>query len=237
MKCLMIIPAYNEENNIAQVIQNISKNAPDVDYLVVNDCSTDNTRKKLAELNANFISVPINLGIGGAVQLGYKYALEHGYDIAVQIDGDGQHDAAYIHDIINPIVENRADIVIGSRFINKEGFQSSGMRRTGINFLSFLIWFVCGKHVKDVTSGFRAVNKKFIKIYATDYPDDYPEPEAIVVGVLNRGRIEEIPVIMKERISGKSSINLKKSVYYMIKVTLAILICRLSLGFRRGKEQ
>lgn len=237
MKGLIIIPAYNERNNIQYVIENIEENYDNVDYLVVNDSSLDDTEKILNELHASYISVPVNLGIGGAVQTGYKYAKKNNYDIAIQVDGDGQHDVTYIKEMIHIIESGDADIVIGSRFIDKEGFQSSGLRRTGINILSILIYCMCGRKIKDVTSGFRAINRKFIDIYANNYPDDYPEPEAIVTAVLFGGKIEEIPVVMKERLSGKSSINVKKSVYYMIKVTLAIIICRISLGFRRGKKK
>ena len=236
MKCLIIIPAYNEAANIAQVIQSIKAENEEIDYLVVNDCSTDTTVEQLSKIKASYISSPVNLGIGGAVQAGYKYAKKNDYDIAIQVDGDGQHDVAYVEKMIQLIETGEADIVIGSRFINREGFQSSGMRRTGITLLSFLIFCMCGKRVKDVTSGFRAINRRFIDIYANDYPDDYPEPEAIVTAVLYGGKIAEIPVVMRERISGQSSINLKKSIYYMIKVTLAIIICRISLGFRRDKN-
>lgn len=233
MKCLIIIPAYNESDNIVQVLTDIKNKCPDVDYLVVDDCSSDMTKQKLQEVEASYISATVNLGIGGAVQAGYRYALANDYDVAIQVDGDGQHDVAYIQTMITLLEEKKADIVIGSRFIDKEGFQSSGMRRAGINFLSGLIFLLCGKKIRDVTSGFRAVNKRFIKIYANDYPDDYPEPEAIVTALINGGNILEIPVVMQERISGRSSINFKRSVYYMIKVTLAIIICRISLGFRR----
>lgn len=237
MKSLIIIPAYNEASNIGQVIHNIKQMDFNLDYLVVNDCSNDDTNEKLEELHANFISVPVNLGIGGAVQAGYKYAKINNYDIAIQVDGDGQHDVSYIAEMIHILETEEVDIVIGSRFLEREGFQSSGLRRTGINILSILIFCMCGKKIKDVTSGFRAVNKKFIRLYADNYPDDYPEPEAIVTAVLFGGMIKEIPVKMRERISGESSINLKRSIYYMIKVTLAIIICRISLGIRRGKKK
>ena len=214
MKCLLIIPAYNESGNIEQVIQNIREKCSFADYLVVDDCSSDDTREKLRNINAEYISAPVNLGIGGAVQAGYRYALQNDYDIAVQVDGDGQHDVSFVSEMVSLISEGKADIVIGSRFIEKEGFQSSGMRRVGINFLSGLIFLLCGKKIRDVTSGFRAVNEQFIKIYAEDYPDDYPEPEAIVTALINGGRIVELPVTMHRRISGKSSINLKRSIYY-----------------------
>ena len=151
------------------------------------------------------------------------------------MDGDGQHDIAYLEKVLEPILNGEADITIGSRFLEKEGFQSSQTRRIGINILSFLIKLTTGKRIMDVTSGFRAVNRKFIKIYAKDYPTDYPEPEAIVMAVMHRGKIQEVPVQMKAREGGTSSITFRKSIYYMIKVTLAILICRLSYGFRRAK--
>lgn len=236
-KVLLIIPAYNEEENIEKVVNNLIQNYPQYDYVVVNDGSRDHTEEICIRNHYNLISLPINLGIGGAVQTGYRYALQNHYDIAIQIDGDGQHDIAYVEKLIEPILSGEADIAIGSRFIEKEGFQSSATRRMGISFLSGLIHVLCFKRVKDVTSGFRAVDKEFIEVYAENYPSDYPEPEAIVVAIMHRGRIEEIPVVMKERMGGSSSINLRRSVYYMIKVTLAILVCRISFGIRRGKKQ
>lgn len=230
MNVLIIIPAYNEAENIKDLINNINELCPFADYLVVNDCSKDDTEYILNNINANYMSNPVNLGIGGTVQSGYIYALKNGYDIAIQVDGDGQHDIAYIKAMIEPIETHKADIVIGSRFIEKKGFQSSAGRRFGINFLSNLIKVCTGIKVKDVTSGFRAVNRKFIEIYAWDYPQDYPEPEAIVTGVMQGGRIKEIPVVMKDRNGGTSSIHSWKSAYYMIKVSLAIIIRRISLG-------
>lgn len=232
MKVLIIIPAYNEAENIEKLIDNIKELCPFADYLVVNDCSKDDTEEILHRIGVNYMCNPVNLGIGGTVQGGYVYALKNGYDIAIQVDGDGQHDISYLKDMIEPIEKGEADIVIGSRFIEKQGFQSSAGRRFGINFLSSLIKLCTGIQIKDVTSGFRAVNRKFIKIYADDYPQDYPEPEAIVAGVMHGGVIKEIPVMMKERAGGKSSINIWKSVYYMIKVSLAIIICRISFGGR-----
>lgn len=159
--------------------------------------------------------------------------MEHGYDIAIQFDGDGQHDASYIKDLIAPIESGQADVVIGSRFIEKQGFQSSVMRRMGINFLSGLIKLLCGVKVKDVTSGMRAVNKKMIREFARNYAQDYPEPEAILAAGLMDARIVEVPVCMHERQNGVSSINAFKSVYYMIKVSLALIIERLTAKRRR----
>lgn len=235
MRKLIIIPAYNEAESLPNLIDNIEKMLPDYDYVIINDGSWDGTKKIANEVNWNIVHLPINSGIGVAVQTGYKYALYNDYDIAIQIDGDGQHDISYLKDIIVPLEEDEADVVIGSRFIECQGFQSSGARRMGIKFLSSFIWLCTGVKVKDVTSGFRAVNKRFIQIFAEDYSKDYPEPEAIVTTKMYGGRIKEMPVIMKEREAGSSSITLWKSVYYMIKVTLAIFIKRLSYGVRREK--
>ena len=232
-KVLLIIPAYNEEESLRSLIEEIKAACPEVDYLVVNDCSSDDTERLLEELGANYISLPCNMGIGGAVQSGYRYAAQNGYDIAIQIDGDGQHDVRFVKDMVKLIEDKQADVVIGSRFIDKEGFQSSQARRIGIRILSMLIRLMCGAKVKDVTSGFRAVNRRFIELFAENYPDDYPEPEVIVTAKLYGAVIKELPVVMRERTTGKSSINLKRSIYYMIKVSLAIIICRISLGFRR----
>ncbi len=237
MKILVIIPAYNEQESIKGVINKIKQDCPEADYVVINDCSKDKTLHILEEEKANYIDLPLNLGIGGGVQTGYKYALKNGYDIAVQIDGDGQHDTAYLKEIVKPIEAGEADIVIGSRFITKEGFQSSGMRRFGIKFLSTLIYVCCGTKVKDVTSGFRAINRKYIELYASDYPTDYPEPEAIVRASLAGARISEQPVVMKERESGQSSISAWKSVYYMVKVSLAVILCRLSYSRQKGQRR
>ena len=235
-KVLLIIPAYNEAENIEKVVDNIVENFPQYDYIIINDGSKDNTRDICKKRGYNYLNLSINLGIGGAVQTGYKYAKDHGYEIAVQIDGDGQHDIACLEKMLPFLESGEADIVIGSRFIEKEGFQSSAARRTGIRILSILIKFCTGCKVKDVTSGFRATNKKYIKIYADSYPNDYPEPEAIVSAVMHGAKIIECPVVMKERENGTSSINFLKSIYYMIKVTLAIIVCRISFGIRRSPK-
>ena len=235
-KILLIIPAYNEAENIEKVVNNLIQNYSQYDYVIVNDGSRDETEEICLKNHYQVLNLPLNLGIGGAVQTGYRYALKNHYDIAIQIDGDGQHDIAYVEKLIEPIISGDADITIGSRFIEKEGFQSSVTRRMGISFLSGLIHVLCFKEVKDVTSGFRAVNKRFIKLYAENYPSDYPEPEAIVAAIMHRGKIIEVPVVMKERAGGSSSINLRRSIYYMIKVTLAIFVSRISFGIRRGKK-
>lgn len=235
MKKLIIIPAYNEAKSLPNLIERIESTLPGFDYVIINDGSWDGTRRIANKEKWNVVHLPINSGIGVAVQTGYRYALENDYDIAIQIDGDGQHDIRYLPEIVRPIEEETADVVIGSRFVEKEGFQSSGARRMGIKLLSVLIFILTGEKVKDVTSGYRAANRKFISIFADDYSKDYPEPEAIVTVKMYRGRILELPVIMKEREHGNSSITLWKSVYYMLKVSLAIFIKRLSYGVRRGK--
>lgn len=227
MKKLIIIPAYNESENIEKTVENIKTNAPDFDYVVINDCSTDNTLDILKSHNYNYVSLPINLGIGGAVQTGYKYAKEFDYDVAVQVDGDGQHDPVFLNYMADYLQEHELDMVIGSRFIDKEGFQSSFTRRMGIVYFTVLIRILTGKKITDPTSGLRMAGKKVINLFADNYPVDYPEPETAVTAINNGMKIEEIPVIMKERQGGVSSITLKKSVYYMVKVTLAIIIERL----------
>ena len=234
MKVLIIIPAFNEEESLCNVVKNLKSAAPDVDYLIVNDCSTDRTEALCQEHDFNYITFPVNLGIGGGVQAGYLYAVENGYDIAIQMDGDGQHDPNYIKDVIKPLQDGTADMVIGSRFITKDGFQSSAMRRLGIGFLKFLIRICCGTTVNDTTSGFRATSRSLTKFFAKNYAQDYPEPEAIIAAVLEGYRVTEVPVIMHERQGGESSINALKSIYYMIKVSLAILIYRLRNLKKKG---
>lgn len=232
-KCLIIIPAYNEAGNIENVVNNLITNYPQYDYVIINDGSRDNTERICLQNHYEVLNLPINLGIGGAVQTGYCYARDNDYDMAVQIDGDGQHDVAFLEGMIRLIEDGQADVVIGSRFVEKEGFQSSKLRRTGISFLSGLARILTGVKVKDITSGYRLVNRRFIQIFAQDYPSDYPEPEAVVIAAVHGGRIAEYPVVMRERENGESSITFKRSVYYMIKVTLAMLIRRLSFGVRR----
>jgi glycosyltransferase involved in cell wall biosynthesis len=224
MKALIIIPAYNESVNIKNTVNNIKNIVPEYDYVVINDHSSDNTLDILRENGFNYVNLPINLGIGGAVQTGYKYAYEQEYDLAVQVDADGQHDVSYLNDIKNKLVETDADMVIGSRFIQKEGFQSTLMRRVGISYFTKLIKMLTGCTITDPTSGFRMVNKRVIEQFANDYPRDYPEPESIVTLLKENYHIEEVAVKMKERQGGISSIHMMNSVYYMIKVSIAILI-------------
>lgn len=233
-KVLMIIPAYNEEGNILNTVNSIKNLKKEkeyvIDYVVINDGSTDNTLKILKDNNLNYISLVRNLGIGGAVQTGYKYAYYKGYDIAIQFDGDGQHDANYIHTLVREI-EKGYNFVIGSRFIsNLSDFKSTGSRRFGIKILSGLIKIFTGKKIYDVTSGFRAGDKKIIKEFASSYPLEYPEPETLAMLSKKGYKINEIPVKMLERKYGKSSINLTKSFYYMFSVSISIIIA----SFKKG---
>ncbi|MGN0972745.1 MAG: glycosyltransferase family 2 protein [Aristaeellaceae bacterium] len=236
-KVLVIIPAYNEEASILGTVADLRAHCPEADCIVVNDCSRDRTRSILLEHHIPFLDLPLNLGIGGGVQTGYRYALAHGYDIAVQFDGDGQHQAAYLRPLIQPILDGEADMTIGSRFVAREGeargFQSSAMRRAGISILSALIRLVTGQTLRDVTSGFRACGKDLIAFFADHYAQDYPEPEAIVTAKVSGYRIREVPVVMNERQGGVSSIRALKSVFYMVKVSLAIVLAGLRLNSRK----
>ncbi|HES6343005.1 TPA: glycosyltransferase family 2 protein [Streptococcus pyogenes] len=227
MKKLIIIPAYNESSNIVNTIRTIESDAPDFDYIIIDDCSTDNTLAICQKQGFNVISLPINLGIGGAVQTGYRYAQRCGYDVAVQVDGDGQHNPCYLEKMVEVLVQSSVNMVIGSRFITKEGFQSSFARRIGIKYFTWLIALLTGKKITDATSGLRLIDRSLIERFANHYPDDYPEPETVVDILVSHFKVKEIPVVMNERQGGVSSISLTKSVYYMIKVTLAILVVRL----------
>lgn len=226
LRKLVIIPAYNESASIVNTVNDIKKNAPDFDYVVINDHSKDNTLQICKDAGLNVIDLPLNLGIGGAVQTGYLYACQNGYDIAVQFDGDGQHDAKYLNEMAETLVKEQADMVIGSRFIEKEGFQSSFTRRLGIRYFTFLIKILTGQKITDPTSGYRMCNRKIIELFAGNYPKDYPEPETTTWILRKKLKVLEIPVIMRAREEGVSSISFKKSFYYMFKVTMAIIIER-----------
>ena len=227
MKRIVIIPAFNESESIAKTVSNIRRFAPDYDIIVVNDCSKDKTLDICRRNDIPVLDLPVNLGIGGAVQTGYLYALKNDYDIAIQMDGDGQHDARYLSLMEETLVRENADMVIGSRFIKKEGFQSSGIRRVGIGIFRFLSGCLFGKSITDATSGMRMCNRRTIELFVKDYPRDYPEPETACRLLRKHYKIVEVPVVMHERETGESSISMRKSVYYMVKVTLAILIERL----------
>lgn len=229
-KILLIIPAYNEEANVLRVYNNIvsyNKHAKNkFDVIFINDGSKDNTENILLENKINHVKLIQNLGIGGAVQTGYKYALYNDYDIAIQFDGDGQHNVNYVEALIKPILDGDADMTIGSRFIDSTSseFKSSGMRRAGIKIISWCIKFKTRKKIYDTTSGFRAVNKRIIESFAVHYPLEYPEPISSVDVLLDGMNLKEVPVSMNERVAGKSSIGSWKNIYYMINVTLSILL-------------
>lgn len=238
-KIILIIPAYNEEKNIhntCNMIDMYNKKSKDFkyDYIVINDGSKDDTENILIKENIPHIKLIHNLGIGGAVQTGYKYAKEKGYDIAVQFDGDGQHDINYVKNIVLPIINNKADFVIGSRFIDRSAskFKSTKSRQMGIKLISFFMKLVTRKKVFDTTSGFRACNKEIIRSFADSYPYEYPEPITTVELLKNKHAFEEVPVSMNERTGGKSSIRAWKNVYYMINVIMSILI----IGLRGNKR-
>lgn len=229
-KVLLIIPAYNEEKNILTVYKNIcdynKKAKTKLDVVFINDGSIDATEKILCENNINHIKLIQNLGIGGAVQTGYKYAIYNDYDIAIQFDGDGQHNVNYVEDLIKPILEENVDMTIGSRFIDSSSseFKSSFLRRVGIKLISSCIHFKTRVRIYDTTSGFRAANKNAIAMFAIHYPLEYPEPISSVDVILSGMKIKEVPVSMNERLAGKSSINSWKNIYYMVNVVLSILL-------------
>jgi glycosyltransferase involved in cell wall biosynthesis len=227
MRVLIVMPAYNEAGSLPSLIQKAEKACEYCDLLVINDCSQDDTSEVCAALDCQVIDLPVNLGIGGAVQTGIKYAYDHGYDAVVQVDGDGQHDPGYIPLLLEKL-NGGADACIGSRFLEREGFQSTGVRRAAIRFFSGLLKILTGKRFTDPTSGFRAFGKKAIEYFSADYPKDYPEPEAIVMLEREGLKVEEIPVKMFDREHGRSSITFIKSTYYMLKVTLSVVISSIS---------
>ncbi len=224
MKIMVTIPAYNEEKNIFRVVQGVKYHHPEVDVVVINDGSRDNTGVEAQRAGAFVINLPQNLGIGGAVQTGYIYASRKDYDVVIQIDGDGQHNPKDLYKLIDAIEKDEVDMVIGSRFVKKTEYESSSMRKLGINFFSRFVSIICKRDFYDTTSGYRAVNKKVIQLFSRYYPRDYPEVETIVYASKRGVRIKEISVDMDKRQGGKSSITPFKSVYYMLKVTCAILL-------------
>jgi glycosyltransferase involved in cell wall biosynthesis len=224
---LAIVPAFNEVEAIAPTVASIHAAAPEFDVLVVDDGSTDATAALAAAAGAAVLRMPFNLGIGGAMQGGYMYALERGYEVAVQVDGDGQHDPRHIRDLLERLhADPELNMVTGSRFIERsgDGYRSSPTRRIGIRVFSWIVSLITGQRVTDPTSGFRMTNHRGIELFARDYPHDYPEVEAILLMHAHRLRSGEIPVQMRPRTSGESVISSSQSVYYMIKVLLAVFV-------------
>ena len=228
MKTLVIIPAYNEEACIEKTVNNLIKVNPDIDVVVINDGSNDNTSKEARKTRATVIDLPVNLGIGGAVQTGYLYALKNDYDIAVQYDGDGQHNPEYLKQMIEELKEN--DLVIASRFVGENEYRQTISRMAGIKLIRGIIKLCTGKAIYDPTSGYRAANKKVIQKFANHYPHDFPEPETNLLLLKQGYKIKEISSKMNKRETGKSSITPFKSIYYMVKVSLAMFICMLQKG-------
>jgi glycosyltransferase involved in cell wall biosynthesis len=224
LKRLAIVPALNEEATVGRVIDEIRAFDAGFDIVVVDDGSTDRTAGLAADRGAHVVRLPFNLGIGGAVQTGYRFAFERGYDVAVQVDGDGQHDPSQLPAILAPVLAGDADVCVGSRFAGGAGYQSSFARRVGIKLFARVVSAVVRQKVTDTTSGFRAVNRKGIALFAADYPHDYPEVEATVMSVKHKLRLREVPVAMRERAGGSSSITALRSIYYMTKVLLAIFV-------------
>jgi glycosyltransferase involved in cell wall biosynthesis len=225
LRRIAIVPALNEEHTVQRVIDELRAFDPGLDVVVIDDGSADRTADAAARKGAYVLRLPFNLGIGGAVQTGFKFAFEHGYDIAVRVDGDGQHDPAQLGRILGPVLRGEADIVVGSRFAtDKGGYRSSRSRRIGIRILAAVVSRIVGQRVTDTTSGFQALNRHGIALFARDYPHDYPEVEATVMVFRHRLRLQEVAVTMRERGGGRSSITALQSIYYMVKVLLAIFV-------------
>ena len=223
--CLAVVPAYNESGTVGRVVQSLHENAPSFDVLVIDDGSTDATCREATAAGARVVRLPYNLGIGGAVQAGFKFALDNGYDYMIQVDGDGQHDPCEIEKLVEAMeAEPGLDVVCGSRFLKDLEYRGPVSRRAGIHIFAFILSRLVGQKVTDPTSGFRLYNKRAIGLFARDYPHDYPEVEAVLVLHHHRLRMREVAVRMFARGGGKSSIRSGKSVYYMVKVLLAIVV-------------
>ena len=232
LRRVAIVPGYNEEGSIGAVIDEIRAVDPEIEIVVVDDGSRDRTAEAAASRGARVLQLPFNLGIGGAVQTGYRFAHEHGFDLALRVDGDGQHDPAQFAVLAGPVLSGHADIAVGSRFIGRKGYRSSRSRRLAIRVLAWTVTLIVGGRVTDPTSGFQVANRRAIALYAAYYPHDYPEVEATVLAAKAGLRRAEVPVEMRERSAGRSSIGAVRSVYYMVKVMLAVLVA----VFRRAPE-
>ncbi len=218
------MPAYNEEASIGEVVFEVRDSDPSFEVLVVDDGSTDATAACAEEAGARVLRLPLNLGIGGAVQAGYMYALERGFDVAVQVDGDGQHDARELGRLLEPVLAGRADMTIGTRFSGPSAYRAPLTRRVGISLFAALVSLRVRRRMTDTTSGFRAVNRRGIRLFAVDYPHDYPEVEAVVTAARGNLRVCEVPVLMRPRAAGNSSITAFRSFYYVVKVLLALFV-------------
>jgi glycosyltransferase involved in cell wall biosynthesis len=230
VKRIAIVPAFNEERNVGRVIDELRAFDGGLDVVVVSDGSHDRTVEVAREHGAHVVSLPFNLGIGGAVQTGFRYAQENGYELVVRCDGDGQHDPGELPKVLAPVISGEADIAVGSRFAGGDGYRSSATRRIGIRILALVVSAIAKQRVTDTTSGFQALNARAIELFAADYPHDYPEVEGMVMTIKHRLRLVEVPVRMREREHGQSSITTLRSIYYMAKVLTALFVGL----FRRG---
>ncbi len=224
LRRIAVVPAFNEERAIGGVVQELHAFDPGLEVVVVSDGSVDGTAQAAADAGAHVVQLPFNLGIGGAVQTGFRYAWEHGYELAVRCDGDGQHVASELVKVIEPVVAGAADIAVGSRFVAGNGYRSSASRRAGIRLLALIVSAIARQRVTDTTSGFQALNRRALELFAADYPHDYPEVEGMVMTIKHRLRLVEVPVEMREREHGRSSITALRSVYYMAKVLTALFV-------------
>jgi glycosyltransferase involved in cell wall biosynthesis len=230
LRRVAIVPALNEEGSIEGVLGELAAFDPELEVVVVDDGSTDRTAEIALARGAHVLPLPFRLGIGGAVQTGFRYAFENGFDVAVRVDGDGQHDPAQLSSLLAPVLAGEADIVVGSRFVGTAGYRSSRSRRVGIRVLGSAVSLLARQRVTDPTSGFQALNRRAIALFAADYPHDYPEVEAVLLVAKHHLRLIEVPVSMRERSAGQSSIGALASVYYMVKVLLALFVAM----FRRS---
>jgi glycosyltransferase involved in cell wall biosynthesis len=221
---IAIVPAYNEERNIGRVVDELRAFDAELEVVVVSDGSVDGTADVAEAHGAHVIRLPFNLGIGGAVQTGFRYAWENGYELAVRCDGDGQHDPGQLALVVDPVLAGEADIVVGSRFAGGDGYRSSATRRIGIRLLAWIVSAIARQRVTDTTSGFQALNRRALELFASDYPHDYPEVEGMVMVIRHRLRLMEVPVSMRVREHGRSSITALRSIYYMAKVLLALFV-------------
>jgi glycosyltransferase involved in cell wall biosynthesis len=225
LRRVAIVPAFNEQDAVGRVIDEIRAYDPEFEIVVVDDGSVDNTAEAARAHGAHVVRLPFNLGIGGAVQTGFRFAHENGFELAVRLDGDGQHDASQLDLVLAPVLEGRVDIAVGSRYLERgNGYRSSATRRLGIRILARTVSLLTGQRITDPTSGFQALDRKAITLFAADYPHDYPEVEALVLLLRHRLRLCEVPVSMRPRATGRSSIRTFSSVYYMVKVLLALFV-------------